>query len=292
MRLLNSPEQVIELTRLYKGERFADGRPKVSDDILERMALVTTEEAWRVCMQHGYHYQFEGNWVNLHPDQVLVGRAVTTMNVPTRPDFNDLIEEAGKAEGFIGAGKQNSWVIDTLVDGDVLVVDLFGKVKWGTFVGDNLSTAIKAKGRRGLVVDDGIRDTQRILQIPEFNVFCRGVDPTPRRDITLTGINIPIRIGQATVLPGDVVLGTYSGVIFVPAHLAEAVVESSEQVRERDAWGQMRIREGIYTPGQIDTAQWAPEIEADYAAWSQSHGRLAAKARAQAAPTNPTLPTE
>ena len=273
MQFRNSADNIVELTRLFAGERFEDGRPRVSDDILERMRAVTTEEAWRVCMQHGYNYQFEGNWLNLHPGEVMVGRAVTTMCLPLRPDFNDLVEEAGKREGFVGEGKQNSWIIDTMVDGDVLVVDLFGKVKWGTFVGDNLSSAVKSHGGRGIVVDGGIRDTQRIVELPDFGVFVRGFDPTPRRDITMTGINAPVRIGQATVLPGDIVLGTLSGVIFVPAHLAEKVVLASEDVRERDSWGQMRMREGVYTPGQIDTAQWAPEIEADFERWRSDASR-------------------
>lgn len=272
MQFRNTPENIVELTRLYTGERYEDGRPRVSDDLLERMKAVTTEEAWRVCMQNGYNFQFEGNWLNLHPGQILVGRAVTTTCVPMRPDLNDLVEEAGKREGFIGEGKQNSWIIDTMVEGDVLVVDLFGKVKWGTFVGDNLSTAVKAHGGKGIVIDGGIRDTQRIQELPDFGVFVRGLDPTPRRDITMTGINLPARIGLATVLPGDIVLGTIEGVIFIPAHLAERVVLTSEEVRERDAWGQMRMREGVYTPGQIDTPQWAPEIEADFKQWREQHG--------------------
>lgn len=271
MQFRNTPENIAELTRLWTGERYEDGRPRVSDDILERMKAVTTEEAWRVCMQNGYNYQFEGNWLNLHPDQVMVGRAVTTTCVPMRPDLNDLVEEAGKREGFIGEGKQNSWIIDTMVEGDILVVDVFGKVKWGTFVGDNLSTAVKAHGGYGMVIDGGIRDTQRIQQLPDFGVYVRGLDPTPRRDITMTGINLPTRIGQATVLPGDIVLGTVEGVAFIPAHLAEKTVLASELVRERDAWGQMRMREGVYTPGQIDTPQWASEIEADFQAWKQAN---------------------
>lgn len=275
MQFLNTPERIAELTRLYTGERYPDGRPHVSDDILARMQAVTTEEAWRICTQNGYNYQFEGNWLNLHEDQILVGRAVTTTCVPMRPDLNELVEEAGKREGFIGEGKQNSWIIDTMVDGDVLVVDLFGKVKWGTFVGDNLASAVKAHGGKGIVIDGGIRDSQRILELSDFGVFVRGLDPTPRRDITMTGINLPARIGQATVLPGDIVLGTIEGVIFIPAHLAEKVVVSSEVVRERDAWGQMRMREGVYTPGQIDTAQWAPEIEADFKHWLETRGSAA-----------------
>jgi regulator of RNase E activity RraA len=266
VHLKNPPEQVAELTRLNPFERFPDGRPHVPDDLLERMKLVTTEEAWGVLRRAGYNYQFEGNWLNLHPDRIMVGRAVTTMAVPLRPDLDDLIEEAGKAEGFVGEHKQNSWVIDTLVPGDVLVVDVFGKIKWGTFVGDNLSTAVHAHGGAGMVLDGGIRDMQRILKLPDINFYCRGVDPTPRIDITLVGINIPIRIGQATVLPGDVVLGTPSGVIFIPSHLVRDVVERSELVRERDTFGQLRMREGRYTPGQIDGA-WTPEIEADFEEW-------------------------
>ena len=267
MHLQNPRENIVELTRLSPFERFPDGRPRVPDDLLERVKQATTEEAWRVLRDHGYHYQFEGNWLNLHPDQILVGRAVTTVFLPMRPDLNDLVEEQGKVDGRIGAGKQNSWVIDTLVPGDVLVVDLRGKVKYGTFVGDNLSTAVRARGGAGIVIDGGIRDLQRVMRLPDFGVFIRGVDPTPIRDLTLAGINVPIQIGSATVLPGDVVLGTPTGVLFIPSHLVQEVVESSELVRLRDQFGQQRLREGRYTPGQIDVGQWEPEIEADFLDW-------------------------
>lgn len=269
--IFNSPESVARLTRLSDFERYPDGRPRVPDDLLERMRLVTTEEAWAVLRRHGYHFQFEGNWLTLHPERVLVGRAVTAVFVPHRPDFHDLVEEQGRAEGRVGG--HNSWVIDTLVEGDVLVVDLFGKVKNGTFIGDNLGTAIRARSHTGLVVDGGIRDLQRVYQLPEFAVFARGVDPTAIADVTLLGVNVPIRIGQATVLPGDVVLGTRSGVIFIPAHLAREVVEYSEEIRLRDTFGKQRLAEGRYTPGQIDVSTWAPEIEADFAAWREARAR-------------------
>ena len=152
---LISRQKIIELTPLNPYERFPDGRPCVPDDILKRMRKVTTEEAWSVLRQHDYHFQFEGNWFNIHPERILVGRAVTGRFVPTRPDLNDVVEAQGKTDGRIGG--QNSWVIDTLVEDDVIVIELFGKVVDGTFAGDNLSTAIAAHtGGTGMVVDGGM----------------------------------------------------------------------------------------------------------------------------------------
>ncbi len=266
-----SPEHVAALTPLFKGERLADGRPKVSDDILNRMRLVTNDEAWGVLERgHGYHFQFEGDWYNLHPERVLVGRAVTARMVPLRPDLQEVVQGQGTSEGR--SGGQNTWVIDTLVPGDVLVVDLFGKIEDGTFIGDNLGTAIAARAGTGLVVDGGIRDLERVYQLPDFNVFCRGVHPSAILDVTLVEVNGPIRIGNATVMPGDVVLGAREAVSFIPPHLAEAVVTRSEDVRQRDVFGKSRIAEGIYTSGQIDVSTWAEEIEADYVAWCAEQG--------------------
>lgn len=265
--LLTSREQIMALTRPWEGERFPDGRPRVPDDIVKRMRLVTTEEAWGVLRQHGYNFQFAGDWLTLHPDDVLVGRAVTGQFMPARPDVHSAVQERGEAEGRVGG--QNSWVIDTLVEDDCIVIDLFGKVKNGTFAGDNLGTSIHAKSKTGMVIDGGVRDVQRIYEIPNFPVFVRGVDPTAIADVTLMGINVPLRISEATVLPGDIVLGTRTGVIFVPPHLAQAVVERSEDVRLRDAFGHQRLREGRYTPGEIDR-KWPATIEADFATWRQA----------------------
>jgi regulator of RNase E activity RraA len=266
--LFASPDEIRRLTPLNPFERFPDGRPRVPDDLLERMKLVTNDEAWGVLeRRHGYHFQFEGNWLNLHPERVLVGRAVTAMFVPARPDLHEVVQAEGQASGR--SGGQNTWVIDTLVENDVIVVDLFGKIRDGTFAGDNLSTTIKRRANTGMVVHGGIRDLTRIEELPDFAVFARGVDPSAIADVTLVGVNIPIRIGMATVLPGDVVLGTPEGVTFVPPHLAQEVVERSEDVRLRDVFGKQRLAEGRYTAGQIDVSTWAPEIEADFARWQQ-----------------------
>lgn len=264
MHLLNPSESILQLTRLYQGERSADGRPHVPDDILERMKLVSTEEAWGTLRRNGYHNQFASGWVEVHPGRVLVGRAVTTQFVPQRPDFQELVEEKGKAEGRIGG--QNSWVIDTLELGDVLVVEMFGKVKNGTFIGDNLGTSLRTRTRAGAVFDCGIRDHRGVSELEDVTIYCRGLDPSAIAEVTLAGVNIPIRIGEVTVLPGDVVLGTQTGIMFIPAHLAEEVVLRSEDIRTRDEFGHLRLRQQRYTPGEIDRA-WPESIEADFQQW-------------------------
>ena len=270
MRVQPSREDILQLTSQYTGERFDDGRPRVSDDLLERMKLVTTEEAWGVLRRNGYHRQFEGNWMETHPNTIIVGRAVTAQFVPHRPDYHDAVQQTGLGEGRGAIGGQNSWVIETLQLGDVMVVDIFGKVKDGTVVGDNLGTSVRSRTRAGAVIDGGIRDYQGLVELQDVNFYVRGVDPTAIADVTLAGINIPIRIGGVTVLPGDVVLGTPTGVIFIPPHLAQEVVERSEDIRVRDEFGKMRLAEGTYTSGEIDVPTWREDIQADFEAWKQT----------------------
>ena len=265
----NNRDDIIQLTPLWTGERFADGRPRVSDDIVRRMQRVTTEEAWSVLWRAGYHFQFEGNWTRLHPERVLVGRAVTGVFVPHRPDLHDYLMEYGhEREGRIGA--MNSWVIETLVKDDVIVIDLCGKVYEGTYSGANLSTAIASRTRRGQVIYGGIRDAQQIIEIDDFATFCRGFDPTPIRNVTLVGMNVPCRIGDAVCLPGDVVLGTLTGVLFIPPHLAEEVVQHSERTHLRESFSHQRLRDGIYNSSQMDT-KWTEAIEADFEEWRKTH---------------------
>jgi 4-hydroxy-4-methyl-2-oxoglutarate aldolase len=265
---LNRSEDIVHWTRLNPFDRFPDGRPRVPDDILRRMRLVTVEEAWGVLKGHGYKHQYEGNWLNVHPERILVGRAVTASFVPTRPDLHAAVEEWGKGRGSVGL--HNSFVIDTLVENDVIVIDMFGKVKDGTFAGDNLGTAIANKTKTGMVIHGGIRDLLRVQEIPDIAIFARGVDASAIADVCMSSLNGPVRIGEATVLPGDVVLGSVSGVVFIPPHLALEVVERSERIRKEDEWGQMRIRESKYTSGQVD-GNWNDEMRADFAVWYEEN---------------------
>ena len=270
MRVQPSREDLIQLTRLNPFERFPDGRPRVPNDLLERMKLVTTEEAWSVLRNNGYHRQFAGNWRETHPGRITVGRAVTAQFLPHRPDYHDAVQQTGLSEGRGKVGGQNSWIIETLQPGDVMVVDIFGKIKDGTVVGDNLGTAVARRTGVGAVIDGGIRDHQGLVHLNGVNFFVRGVDPTAIADVTLVGINIPIRIGGVTVLPGDVILGTPTGIIVIPPHMAQEVVETSENVAIRDIFSKQRLAEGKYTSGEVDVPVWRDDIEADFQAWKKA----------------------
>ena len=264
-----SPEELIEYTPEWEGEHFADGRPKVPDDILERMRNVSITQAWGVIRGPGYNWQYEDGWICTHPGQVLVGRALTAMYMPRRPVMRQVMEEKGERAGCIG--DQISWPIDMLVPGDVYVADVFGKIDQGAVIGDNLATAIYANSGNGVVHDAAVRDIDGIQELPNFTSFVRGFHPTfASPTIMLTGVNCPVRIGGATVMPGDVVLGRDDGVVFIPPHLAEQVVKTSELISLRDRFGKQRLAEGKYTPGQIDT-RWSDPIEEDFSRWLESH---------------------
>lgn len=268
-----SREELLFLTPLWEGERFDDGRPRVSDDILARMQNVTLEEAWAVLRNNRFNFQFEGGWQMLDPDTVLVGRAVTATFMPGRPDIHSQFDKRGSEQGR--SGSQNSWPVDLLQPGDVYVADQFGAHVDGPTIGDNVGNAIYANSGRGFIYNGAIRDINGLKQIEGMNAYFRSYHPSHHNppgqlNTTLVGINQPTRMGAATVMPGDVVLAREGGVIFIPPHLAQLVVETSEVVRLRDMFGQQRLREGVYTSGQID-ARWADDIERDFSGWMREN---------------------
>ncbi|MGC4050582.1 MAG: RraA family protein [Paludibaculum sp.] len=270
-----SKAELIKYTPEWKGERFADGRPKVPDSILKRMKEVSLEEAWAVLRNEGFTFQYEDNWVSIHPEKTLVGRALTASWMPGRPDIHKVIAEQGKKDGRIGG--QNAWPVDMLQPGDVYVCDHFGLKINGPSIGDNVGNSIYAKSGNGIVYDGAVRDIEGLEELENFTSFVRSYHPShhfsglgPGLNSTLVGINAPTRIGQVLVMPGDVVLGKKGGVIFIPPQLAEKVVTTSEVVRLRDMFGHQRLREGKYTSGQIDT-RWADAIERDFSQWLRDH---------------------
>jgi 4-hydroxy-4-methyl-2-oxoglutarate aldolase len=257
-------EQIIAITPEWKGERLADGRPNLSDKLLARLKNISLEEAWGVLRNKGYNNQFEGDWMLLRSEQTLVGRALTVQYLPKRPDYDNLIREKGKMEKR--SGNFNAWPIDMLKPGDVYVADCFEKIVDGTLIGDNLGNSIYAKSKNGVIFFGSVRDTEGLEQIEGFTAWMKGYDPSYLQEVMLGGINVPIRIGRATVLPGDAVLAKKGGVVFVPSHLLEEVVLNAEFIALRDKFGHQRLREGKFTPGQIDQ-QWTDEIKKDFIIW-------------------------
>ncbi len=251
-------EQIMELTHLWQGERLPDGRPKVSDDLLDKLRSMTLEEIWLPLYMKDYRFQFEGELKTIHTGKKLVGRAVTATFMPTRPDLMECVKQEGDASGYLGTC--NQWVVDNLSDGDVVVADMYDKIWNGTFVGGNLTTAIKIKTKTGgAVIWGGIRDIEQMEKI-DTQVYFRGTDPTPIRECLMASYNGPTRIGQAVCMPGDIVFGTKSGVLFIPSHLVEEVINSAQKTQAKDIFGFAMLEVGTYTAAEIDSTIWTEDM--------------------------------
>ncbi|GAB3917106.1 demethylmenaquinone methyltransferase [Microlunatus endophyticus] len=268
--MLLNREQIIALTPLWDGPRSDDGRPLADQSDLEALAGATAEHAWSVLDKAGYKAQYVGHWTQSNPGRNFVGRAVTCQFMPFRQDFHESVVQEGLAIGQTVGGRQNTWVIEALGPGDVLVADIFGKIVNGTVVGDNLGTAVASRTGVGAVIDGGVRDLDGLREL-EANFYFRDTDPTPIRDVVLSSMNGPVMIGGTTVLPGDVVLGTERGVTFIPPQLVSEVAAVSLRTAHRDLFGKQRLAERVYTTTEIDTGEWAPHIQADYDEWTKTH---------------------
>lgn len=265
-------EELIFLTSEWKGERFPDGRPKVQDDLLERAKHIGIDDAWTVLNNEGYTNQFEGNWKTVKDDVPVVGRALTAMFMPSRPDIEENIKNRGTtSEGRVG--NTNSWPIDMLSQGDVYVADGYGKIDAGTLMGATLATAIFTRSGNGVVFNGSSRDLEAIREIDGFNAYVRDFHPSFLEEMVVMGLNTPIRIGEAIVLPGDLVIAKQGGVLFVPAHLAEQVVLTAEFVNLKDQFGFEMIKSGKYSSGEIDS-QWGKKIKQDFLKWLKQNPEL------------------
>jgi 4-hydroxy-4-methyl-2-oxoglutarate aldolase len=269
-RVGSSPDYIRALTLEWKGERFPDGRPRVSDALLQRLKNISMEEAWGVLRNKGYNNQFEGDWQIINPDSVMTGRVVTAQYTPLRPDLQAYVRQQGAEEKRALKGGTNSWPIDVLVEGDVYVADGYGKIADGTLIGDNLGNSIYSRSKRGVIFFGSVRDQEGLSEIRGFNAWVKGQDPSYISQMMLTTINAPIRVGRATVLPGDVVLAKKYGTIFIPAHLVEELVISSEVTALRDEFGHQRLREKKYLAGEIDS-DWTDAIKKDFLNWLDNY---------------------
>jgi regulator of RNase E activity RraA len=233
-QIKQTKEQILFYTSDWKGDRFPDGRPKVADSLLERALDVSIEDVWEYLRAQGYVNQFEAGWQALHAEKPFAGRALTAQFMPRRPDMANAVAAEGRTEGRVSG--TNSWVINELQMGDTMVADGYGKIVEGTLIGSNLGSGIAAHTHSGFIFDAGIRDAEENREIKNLNGFYRGYDPSAWAQMQLTGINVPVRIGRAVVLPGDLVLAKQDGVIFIPASLAAAAIAKAEFTNLQDAF--------------------------------------------------------
>ena len=260
-------EQMLFYTSGWKGPRFPDGRPRLPDDLLQRAVHCTIEDLWDFLQGQGYRNQFEGNWHLLHKNQPFAGRALTAQFMPSRPDMLTAIRAEGQAEKRVSGN--NSWPIEELQPGDVYVADGMDKVIDGTLIGSNLANGIFAHSHDGFVFYGGIRDQEEDREITGFNGLYKGYDPSAIEEMTLTGINVPVRIGRAIVLPGDLVLAKNEGVLFIPATLAEEAVSRAEFTSLMDAYNFTLNQKGK-NGGQFEGG-WDAAKFAGLKAWVEAH---------------------
>lgn len=264
-RVAMDREYIISITSRWEGERSADGRPYVSEDLLERLKSVVLTHAWGGLRSHKFNNQYQGNWMMVHPDKdkVMTGRALTAQYMPQRPDFGDVIREVGLAEGHGERAQSNVWPIEMLKEGDVYVADGFAKFNAGTLIGDRLANSIYQKSKRGVVFWGTVRNIQEIQKVEGFNGWILGDHPSALNEVMLTSINAPIRIGDTTVLPGDVVFASPYGTLFFPAYLVQGIVLNAEISNLRHQYGIMRNKAGEWTTGQIDSS-YTPEMTKEF----------------------------
>src|SRR3989442_4910336 len=257
-----SKQELTDYTAKNPFERLSDGRPKVPDGLMARARELSSEEIWIVLQDEGYNNQYADGFQILHPGTPMVGRAFTVQFMPLRSDVNDVATEKAKAHGL--PHLMNQAAIDMLQPGDVLVVDLFGKKVNGTIVGDNLFFYVnKATHGGGLVVDGSIRDLDGISEI-EMPAYFRHVDPTPIGNVMLTGINIPLRIGGVTVMPGDLVFGDREGVYFIPPQAVKDILDRADEIHIHDEWTKKKFDEGKYKSSEIYGSPSDPKLQKEY----------------------------
>ena len=256
-------EQLTEITGKNPYDRFPDGRPKAPLDVLEKVRGLSVEEAWGPLRGSEYPNQYEGDWQILHPGKKLVGRVVTAQFMPRRADLNELLVGELKNK-FNFTSSPHQWVIDQLQEGDVFVVDLFGKEEGGSIVGDNLAMAVKSATKwGGIVVDGAIRDLEGIHPL-DMAVYYKHATPSAIDNVQLTGYNIPIRIGKATVFPGDVVLGDRTGVYFLPPNMVKTIVDRADETHIHDEWTKAKFATGKYKSSELYPTPKDPAIKKEY----------------------------
>ncbi len=270
-------DQMMFYTSQWKGERFADGRPKVSDDLLKRVVDVSVEDLWDYLRDKGYNCLFDTGFQMLHPEKPFAGRALTAQYMPLRRDMYEAITAEGKREGRVSGN--NSWPIAELQIGDMYVADGFGKIVEGTLIGSNLGSGIATHSHTGFVFDAGIRDAEENRELENMNGLYRAYDPSAWKDMTLTSINAPIRIGRATVLPGDLVLAKQEGVIFIPAYLAEDAVSHAEFINLEDAFNFDLNRRGAN--GGAFEGGWTPNKYEAFVQWINANPSKLKMSRAE-----------
>jgi regulator of RNase E activity RraA len=246
------------------------GRTRVTDEQLKRLREVPIEAVWGAIQKHQYRQCFVSDLKMTQPDQKMIGRALTMRYLPVRPDLMEAVQTLAKEGDWdhqynVRAGEDTR-------PGDVLVVELDGAVERATFMGDVTGLGIKSRGAAGVVIDGGLRDLNEFLPMKDFPVYYRGSHASAMADQVGVEWNAPVRIGSVTVLPGDIVIGDSSGVLFLPPQLADEVIKAAEDTVYTETFKRELMKGTKYRARDI-YPQASPEVEKEFEDWKKRNPR-------------------
>jgi 4-hydroxy-4-methyl-2-oxoglutarate aldolase len=261
-------EQLMQYTQQNPFERFPDGRPKVPDALLEKLKAMSAEEVLSI-VRKGFANQYADGFHVVSPGKNMVGRAMTLQLMPLRPDVADVDQKAWR-EKHGGGRLSHQTALDMLQKGDVFVADAFGNRNAGGVVGDNLAYYIWKTTGVGFVMDGAIRDLNGIATFG-MGGYYRDAVPEAIHDVMVAGINVPVRIGKVTVLPGDVVMGDREGVFFIPPQFVQDIVDEAEITHVHDEWTKKKFDEGKYKSSEIYGRPSDPALIKEYEDYLKAH---------------------
>jgi regulator of RNase E activity RraA len=224
-------------------ETLKPNMARATGEQLAKLRELPLEAIWGAVRAQGHLNCCITGLATTRPGERLVGRARTIRCLPDRPDLRKASQELNKAGNWPNAS--NVRAAEDSEPGDVLVVDLGGRVAEGIFWGDISALGAQINGAAGAVLWGGTRDKEELEAMKGFPVLAVGFDPGVNTSIG-TDWNVPVRVGNATVLPGDIVVADSEAVIFFPAALADAVIRRATAVKEQEDYERQLVREKKY----------------------------------------------
>lgn len=220
-----------------------DKKARATDEHLAALEELPLETIWGVLRGMGYEETYFPGMTPTVPGKRLVGRAVTIRYLPRRPDLVEAMEALAEKGGW--SSKYHTRAAEESKPGDVLVVDTGGQVEGGVFFGDISALGAQMSGASGAILYGSTRDLDELKEMTDFPVFSMGFHPAGATQIGVDW-NIPIRVGTATVMPGDLVLATDEAVIFFPPTIADEVIAKAKKHRDEEDYKRELVRSKKY----------------------------------------------
>jgi 5-oxopent-3-ene-1,2,5-tricarboxylate decarboxylase/2-hydroxyhepta-2,4-diene-1,7-dioate isomerase len=215
----------------YIQERLAP-KDRVLFDKLMRVGI---ESAWSLVTQMGYPQNFINELTPLKPNYRMVGRARTMRYLPNRKDVRDKLYSAGPQLNYKSAEEAQP--------GDVLVFDAGGETRAGVS-GGVTTIRFLVRGGAGLVIDGAMRDVPELEAMHIQTYMRRGHASSVAPLMMSVDYQVPVRIGSVTVVPGDILVGDTTGILVIPAEIAEKVADTALQHDEQEEFQREMLLKG------------------------------------------------